>query len=144
MKYIATIAALLLLAGSAFGQAGLWYDADNTGHGIQLNADTGFGHAFTWYLYRKDGSSAFLTAGETCKEFPCVVALHEPQAGFMGRGEFALGDPVGMVELSFTDEGLLLVDYQLIAWIEECQGVTPGGIIFHRCIGKIEMIKLAD
>lgn len=144
MKIFATIAALFLLAGSAYGQAGLWYNPENTGHGIQINEDTGFGYAVTWYLYRKDGSSAFLTAGETCKEFPCVIALHEPKAGFMGRGEFDLGDPVGLVELSFPEAGKMLVDYDLIAWIPECQGISPGGIIFNRCIGEIEMVKLAE
>lgn len=138
------MATLLLLPAMAFGQAGLWYDPDHPGHGIQINRDGGFGHAITWYLYRKDGSTAFLTAGETCKEFPCVVALHEPKAGFMGLGEFELGPEVGMVELSFTDEGIMLVDYELVAWVEECRGASPGGIIFQRCIGDLEMVKLTD
>lgn len=144
MKYIATIAALMLLAGSAFGQAGMWYDADNPGHGVQINRDTGSGHAFTWYLYRKDGSAAFLTAGQTCESFPCAISLHEPQAGFMGSGDFDLGDPVGLAELSFTEEGKLLVDYELVAWVEECRGASPGGIIFQKCVGKIDMTKLAE
>lgn len=142
MKLLAFL--LLTLSVSAHADfSGHWYDAEHPGHGIQIDADSGFGHAVTWYLYRKDGSTAFLTAGETCAEFPCVVALHEPSAGFMGRGEFDLGDPVGLVELSFSD-GKLLADYNLISWIEECRGASPGGIIFHRCIGEIEFSRLAD
>ena len=135
---------LLFVPAMAFGQAGHWYDADNPGHGVQINRDTGHGHAFTWYLYRKDGSSAFLTAGQTCESFPCAISLHEPEAGFMGSGEFDLGPEVGLAELSFTEEGKLLVDYELVAWVEECRGATPGGIIFQRCIGEIEMTKLAE
>jgi len=135
---------LLFVPAMAFSQAGHWYDADSPGHGIQINRDAGFGHAFTWYLYRKDGSTAFLTAGQTCESFPCVVALHEPEAGFMGSGEFDLGPEIGLAELSFTEEGKLLVDYELIAWVEECRGASPGGIIFQRCIGEIEMELLAE
>lgn len=135
---------LLLVPALAFGQAGMWYDPDNAGHGIQISRDGGFGHAVTWYLYRVNGSSAFLTAGETCKEFPCVVTLHEPTGGFVSKGTFDLGNPVGLVELSVTAEGSLTADYELISWIPGCVGSSPGGLIFLGCIGKLEMEKLAD
>lgn len=135
---------MLLASSSVFAQAGMWYDPDHSGHGIQINRDSGFGYAVTWYLYRKDGSTAFLTAGETCKEFPCVVALHEPTSGFMGYGEFDLGPEVGILEIGTVVDGVLPIEYELIAWVEECRGASPGGIIFNRCIGEIDMVKLAD
>ena len=139
------MAILLSVPALAFGQAGLWHDAESTGHGIQINKDTGFGHAVTWYLYRKDGSSAFLTVGETCKDFPCVVTLHEPKAGFMGRGEFDLGEPVGMLELALTETGKLDVDYNLSVWLgDECSNITAGGLLFRGCVGSFEMEFLAE
>lgn len=144
MKIFATIAALFLLAGSAYGQAGHWYDADHPGHGIQINRDSGFGYAVTWYLYRKDGSTAFLSGEATCEGFPCVIPLVEPSAGFMGTGEFDLGEPVGLLELLLNEQGNLDVIYDLIDWLPDCEGVGPGGIILRNCIGSFEMEKLAD
>jgi len=124
--------------------AGHWYDADKPGHGIQIDRDGGFGHAVTWYLYRKDGSSAFLTAGQTCEEFPCVVTLHEPSARFLDGGA-ELGDPVGSVELTPQEDGTLEADYDLILFLgEECLNITPGGLIFKQCVGKFDMVKLSD
>ena len=144
MKVFATFAALMMLAGSAFGQAGHWYDPEHPGFGIQINRDSGFGYAVTWYLYRKDGSTAFLTAGETCEQFPCVVALHEPKAGFMGTGDFELGPEIGILEIGKAQDGVLPVEYELIAWVEECRGASPGGIIFQRCIGDLELELIAE
>ena len=124
--------------------AGLWYDPDKSGHGIQINRDGGFGHAVTWYLYRKDGSSAFLTAGATCEEFPCIVPLHEPTSRFLS-GDTELGDPVGSLELTPNQDGTMEADYDLRIFLgEECFGITPGGLLFRGCVGKFDMEKLAD
>ena len=145
--------ALLLLPTLAFSQAGHWYNADHPGHGIQINRDSGFGYAVTWYLYRKDGSTAFLAGESTCEQFPCVIALVEPSAGFMGSGELDLGEPVGVLELTplatcqgtGCPEGALEVKYDLISWLsEDCLGQSPGGLIFQGCIGSFVMEKLAD
>ena len=124
--------------------AGHWYDADHIGHGIQIDRDGGFGHAITWYLYRKDKSSAFLTSGQTCEEFPCIVTLHEPSARFLD-GDVELGDPVGSVELTPQEDGTLEADYDLRLFLgEECKNITPGGLIFRQCVGKFDMVKLSD
>ena len=136
--------ALLLVPALAFSGPGHWYDADHPGHGIQINRDAGFGYAVTWYLYRKDGTTAFLAGEATCEDFPCVIPLVEPSAGFMGAGEFDLGEPVGMLELVPTESGDLDVTYDLIAWIPECAGIGPGGLVFQGCVGSFVMEKLAD
>lgn len=143
MKTLLTVI-MLLVSSTAFGQAGHWYNADHPGHGIQINRDSGFGYAVTWYLYRKDGTTAFLTGESTCEEFPCVIPLVEPSAGFMGEGELDLGEPVGILELTPTEEGDLDVTYELIDWIPECFGIGSGGLIFQGCIGEFVMEKLAD
>ena len=137
--------ALLLLPTLAFSQAGHWYDVDHPGHGIQINRDSGFGYAVTWYLYRMDGTTAFLSGETTCEEFPCVIPLVEPSAGFMGSQELELGDPVGMLELQLRPDGDLDVTYDLISWLsEDCTGISPGGLIFRGCVGDFVMEKLAD
>lgn len=146
MKKLLFVTLLLIpaiaLASDDF--AGLWYNPDKPGHGIQINRDGGFGHAITWYLYRKDGSSAFLTALETCEEFPCVVSLAEPTARFLD-GDAELGDAVGSVELTPQEDGSLEADYDLRLFLgEECFGIGPGGMLFRGCVGKFDMIKLAD
>ena len=137
--------ALLLVPILAFSQAGHWYDVDHPGHGIQINRDSGFGYAVTWYLYRMDGTTAFLSGETTCEEFPCVIPLVEPSAGFMGSQELELGDPVGMLELQLRLDGDLDVTYDLIDWLaEDCAGITSGGLIFRGCVGDFVMEKLAD
>lgn len=151
MKTLLTVI-MLLVSSTAFGQAGHWYNADHPGHGIQINRDSGFGYAVTWYLYRKDGSTSFLSGEETCKEFPCIIPLVEPSAGFMGQGELELGEPVGTLELIPLASCLSLdcpdasleVIYDLIGWIPECAGIGPGGLLLQKCIGSFEVTKLAD
>ena len=139
------LAILLLVPSLVLGGPGHWYDASHPGHGIQINRDAGFGYAVTWYLYRKDGSTAFLAGESTCEEFPCVIALVEPSAGFMGSGEFDLGEPVGSLELIPLEDGRLEARYDLIDWLEaDCAGLSPGGLVFQRCVGEIELEKLAD
>lgn len=138
------LATLLLFPSLALGQSGHWFDASHPGHGIQINRDSGFGYAVTWYLYRKDGTTAFLTGETTCEEFPCVIALVEPSASFMG-GNLELGDPVGTLELTLTGDGNLDAQYDLISWLKaDCAGILVGGLLFRKCIGTIELEKLAD
>jgi len=143
---IATILLFFTLGNAVASDefAGQWYNPDRSGHGIQINRDGGFGHAVTWYLYRKDGSSAFLTAGQTCEEFPCVVTLHEPTSRFLD-GDAELGDPVGSVELTPQADGSMKADYDLRVFLgEECFGISGGGMLFRQCIGKFNMVKLSD
>jgi len=147
MKNLIVAVLFIAFSGAAVASdefAGQWYNPDRSGHGIQINRDGGFGHAITWYLYRKDGSSAFLTAGQTCEEFPCVVTLHEPTSRFLDGGA-ELGDPVGSVELTPQADGTMEADYDLRVFLgEECFGISPGGMIFLGCVGKFNMVKLAD
>jgi len=146
MKKLLFVTLLLIpaIAMASDDIAGHWYDADKPGHGIQIDRDGGFGHAITWYLYRKDKSSAFLTSGQTCEEFPCIVTLHEPSARFLD-GDVELGDPVGSVELTPQEDGTLEADYDLRLFLgEECLNITPGGLLFRQCVGKFDMVKLSD
>ena len=137
--------ALFLSACSAAVSAapGWYFEPARDGHGLMISSDTGFGHGVTWFLYREDGSAAFLAAGENCPAFPCVVPLHEPTANFMG-GALDLGEPVGSIELHYTGGGFSAF-YDLRAWRpDRCFGVSPGGIIFNRCAGRIDFTRLAD
>ena len=146
MKKLLFVTLLLIpaIAMASDDIAGHWHDADKPGHGIQIDRDGGFGHAITWYLYRKDKSSAFLTSGQTCEEFPCIVTLHEPSARFLD-GDVELGDPVGSVELTPQEDGTLEADYDLRLFLgEECLNITPGGLLFRQCVGKFDMVKLSD
>jgi len=133
----------LIAAGSsiALAEPGLYYDADNPGHGLTITQDTGEGHAVIWYLYREDGSSAFLTGLENCSEFPCVIPLVEPQA-VTAFQFYDLGEPVGVLELTKTDGGFE-AKYDLRPFLN-CIGQSSGGTIFRRCIGTINLSKLAE
>lgn len=147
MKLIIT--ALALLAGTAFSAPGHWYTPDRDGLGLQIDQNFhGFGHAVTWYLYREDGSGAFLVGGETCPYFPCVVELHEPTANYMGGG-LELGPAIGILEIGIATEGVLQVDYDLRAWLaaqgsDRCENISVGGILFRECAGKIDLQLLTD
>ena len=69
MKTLITILIGIALSASVWANdySGSWYDPENTGHGFNITADSGFGHGIFWYLYRPDGSSAFLVALENCR-----------------------------------------------------------------------------
>jgi hypothetical protein len=104
----------------------------------------GFGHQVTWYLYRLDGSSAFLVGSETCAEFPCVLEMVEPTAAWMG-GALDLGETVGSLEIGVADEDGLTIQYDLRSWVPEyCTDISPGGVIFRKCAGWIDLILLTD
>ena len=135
------LAILFIPALALANPAGLWYSPQRDGAGLWLTADTGEGHWVQWQVYRRDRSSAVLTGDRNCTEFPCVIALHEPSAPWLG-GDVDLGEPVGSAEIHITDSGLRLV-YDVRAWdLENCSG-TPGGIILAQCIGTVDMVLLA-
>lgn len=146
MKYVCAIIliAVVALTGSAVAAPGTWYNPDRDGHGVQINRDSGFGHGVTWYLYRPDGTTSFLVAKEPCLGFPCVAELVEPTAGFMG-GNLDLGETVGILEIGVAEGNALSVRYELSAWLlDQCDGLTPGGLIFRKCVGQIDMELLAE
>ena len=145
MKYFLAILFSTLLASSVLANdpSGHWYNPSKPGYGVQINRDSGAGHAITWYLYRKDGSSAFLTAFETCEEFPCIVSLSEPTSRFLD-GNADLGNAVGSLELTPQPDGTLKADYDLRAWLgEECNNLSGGGLLFRGCIGKFNLSRIA-
>lgn len=139
---------LLFLAGCAqpaSAAPGHWYEPSKNGVGIQIDQNLhGFGHQVTWYLYREDGSTAFLSGAETCESFPCVIPLVEPTAYFMGGG-LELGDPVGTLEIGVYDGDLLPVVYDLREWRpESCFDIGPGGLIFRQCVGRLSLQLLTE
>jgi len=146
MKYLAII--LLFVSSCVFAEdpAGMWYDPEHPGHGLQISGDNGFGRSLVWYLHRADGSTGFVISGENCESFPCVVALYEPTSGFLGGKfggpELELGEPVGMLELTPV-EGGFEGEYDLIGFASDnCSGISPGGLIFRGCVGKVSFSRL--
>ena len=132
-----------LSAGSvvAAAEPGLYYNPEKPGHGVYVTQDSGFGSAVVWYLYRQDGSSAVLISAENCDSFPCAVELLEPSAKFMGGGLELT--PAGVLEIAFTDEGAE-IEWELYTWPgAECDGLSPGGLIFYSCIGRQDLVLLA-
>jgi len=141
MRYLA---ALLFIPALAFAAPGHWYEPARDGHGLQINRDGGFGSAVTWYLYRPDGTTAFLIGGETCFEFPCVVELYEPTARYMG-GDLDLGQPVGILEIGDVEGDTLPVRYDVRAWqTERCSNISAGGVLFRECAGRLDLKLLAE
>jgi len=135
MKSVILIA--IFLAGSAIGAPGHWYQPERNGHGLQINRDSGFGSAVTWYVYRPDGSTAFLVGDSNCEAFPCVLTLHEPTAQYMG-GSLELGPEIGEIEIGVAGD-TLPVRFDLRAWLpERCTDISPGGVLFRECAGKID------
>lgn len=134
---------LFFLPALAFANpAGLWYNPERDGLGLWLTQDMGGGHWVQWQLYRRDGSTAVVVGAEGCTEFPCVVPLHEPRAQWLG-GNLDFGAPVGMLELHVTENGLRL-EFDLRQFDPaNCVGVSPGGVIFNKCIGTLELELLA-
>ncbi|TQE96894.1 MAG: hypothetical protein FKY71_16370 [Spiribacter salinus] len=141
----ATVCAVAtLLFSTAFAAPGHWYEPGREGHGLQINRDSGFGHAVTWYLYREDGSTAFLIGGSNCESFPCVLTLHEPTARYMG-GSLDLGPEVGEIEIGQYDGVTLPVRFDLRAWQpERCDDISPGGVLWRECAGKIDFELLTE
>lgn len=145
---IASLVAALLLpigcAQTASAAPGHWYEPERNGHGLQIDQNAhGFGHAVTWYLYREDGTTAFLIGGSNCDSFPCVLTLHEPTARYMG-GNLDLGPAVGEIEIGVAGD-TLPVRFDLRAWQpERCTDISPGGVIFRECAGKIDFTLLTE
>ena len=133
----------LLLAIPAQAAPGLWHNPDRDGHGLSISQPTAGGHAVIWYLYRPDGTAAFLLA-EPCREFPCASALFEPSAGYMG-GNLDAGDPVGLLEIGTAQNNRLRVYFDLIPWTwPRCEGVSAGGFLWRECAGWITFHRLAE
>ena len=139
---IAAFAVALILIGSASAAPGLYHQPARDGHGLSISQPTeAAGHSVIWYLYREDGTATFLIA-DPCESFPCVSALYEPTANFMG-GNLSLNDPVGDIEIGVGDP--LPVRFDLREWRpEECYGISPGGVLFRQCGGRIDFTRLAD
>ena len=136
--------ASLFLAGSVLAAPGHWYEPAEPGYGVQINQDGGFGYAVTFYLYRTDGSTAFLIGAETCEEFPCVVALLEPTADFMG-GNLDVGNALGELEIGVFDGEVLPIRFDLRVWLGEyCENISVGGIIFRQCAGQRNLRLLTE
>ena len=135
-----SIAVLLLIPALAFGAPGLWFDPGRPGHGLTISQPTDGGHAVLWYLPRRDGSAAYLL-GMPCRDFPCVTTLHEPTAAWLGGG-LELGEPVGELEIGVGDP--LPLRYDLRDWSGEvCEGISPGGVLWRECAGRLELERLA-
>ena len=135
------IGLLLLLPSVVFAAPGLWFEPAREGHGLSISAPTSGGHAVIWYLYREDGSAAFLLGGP-CREFPCVTELFEPKARYMG-GELDLGPPVGTLEIGEAKGDRMRVDFNLTAWTwPRCKGVSAMGYLWRECAGTITMHRL--
>ena len=133
----------LILIGSASAAPGLYHQPARDGHGLSISQPTEAGHSVIWYLYREDGTATFLIA-DPCESFPCVSALYEPTANFMGGG-LDLGEPVGDIEIGQYNGVTLPVRFDLREWRpEECFGISPGGVLFRQCGGRIDFTRLAD
>lgn len=140
MKTLIALAAALL-AVSAVAAPGMYHDPARDGYGLSIGTGA-TGYPVYWYLYRPDGSSAMLVGGELCEAFPCVLALHEPTAQWMG-GDPDLGPEVGEIEIGVGNP--LPVRYDLRVWQpERCIGISPGGTIFRECAGRLELHLLHD
>ena len=132
--------AVALLASSAIAAPGLYHQPARDGHGLSISQPTEAGHSVIWYLYREDGTATFLVA-DPCPEFPCVTPLYEPTAHFMGSG-LDLGDPVGDIEIGRGDP--LPVRFDLREWRpDECFGLSPGGVLWRECAGRLVLERLA-
>ena len=130
----------LVLAASAFAAPGLWYAPDRPGHGISISQPTEGGYAVLWYLPTRSGVAAYLIA-DPCPDFPCVSALYSPAARWLGGG-LNMGEPVGEIEIGVGEP--LPVRYDLRAWdVETCTGISPGGVLFRECAGRLELERLA-
>lgn len=149
--FYASATALMFLSASVGAQtiddnynyAGLWYSPDRDGTGIWISPDMGAGHAVLWYLNRRDGSSAYLHAGENCTDFPCVVPLHEPTVSWLG-GDVDLGEPIGSLEIQSSDTGLR-VTYDIRGFDpDNCFGISPGGTLFRECAGTRNLVRLTN
>lgn len=138
-------AVVLLVAGSVSAEPGWWYEPapNREGIGLFVTQDMGAGSAVIWYLYREDGSPTWLIGGENCLSFPCVVPLHEPAASWMGGG-LDLGEPVGSLEIGAFDGEILPASFDLRGLApERCSDISPGGVLFRECAGRLDLQLLA-
>lgn len=133
---------------------GMWYSPNHPGHGIVLNYNYSTDvAALTWFLHRPDLSSAFLSGGQLCEFFPCVVELVEPSASLLGGhgalvgGYFELGPPVGMASLTLLNDNEMRVEYIFIPWLnmntpEYCENISGAGYLYRGCVGTITLNRL--
>ena len=136
--------ALVFLSTSLSAAPGLWFEPARDGHGLTISRDSGFGSAVIWYGYTPEGEAVFLIGGKNCTAFPCVIAMHQPSASWMG-GQLDIGPPVGEMEIGIFDGAALPVRYDFRAWQPElCSDISPGGVIFRRCAGRIDFELLAQ
>jgi len=127
---------------------GMWHDPENTGDGIIINYDETVDVAFmTWFLYKPDGSTAFVVGRESCDFFPCTIELVEPTASLFG-GDLELGPTVGEMTLTQVDMNNMKLEYDLIPWFLEIGGVcdgnmSPTGYLISQCAGFTDLTRLS-
>jgi hypothetical protein len=60
-------------------------------------------------------------------------------------GNLDLGPAIGEIEIGQYHGQTLPVRYDLRSWTwPRCEGSSPGGLIFDRCVGRIEFELLAQ
>ena len=124
-----------------FNFNGLWHDPASDGHGISITQGSE-SYAVIWYLYTRSGDATFVIA-EPCEGFPCVSALFQPTASWLG-GNLELNDPIGSIELSQKGDKLNAVFDLRGLDPASCFNVSPGGLLFNRCVGTINFTKLSE
>lgn len=113
-----------------------YFDADAPGHGVSVTQDNGQGSAFIWYLYDREGNSAWLISTENCTFYPCVTGLAEAKGVWMG-GEVELNE-VGDVFIDFEGETMIW-DYNVSQWplAGDCGRLV--WLYQTKCVGTFEM-----
>lgn len=151
MKRILVAMALLVTCGSAMAlepaDAGLWHDPDHPGSGILLEYNAARAEfAVLWFDHDHSGDPIwFLSDGNCPVGAPCEVGMLSGTADWLG-GDLELTD-MGTLELERTPEGLH-IDWTLLqlelADGTACGSMSPGGVIFHECVGSRTLEQLTS
>lgn len=154
MKHLKTVLAGLLMGLVALpawaqieaGDAGIWFEPDQPGHGLIITTwpdtpEVAGGGNVAWFTYTPDGSEQAWLLSENLVEGQQTVEAFVPMGAFPAFGH-VLGDPAGEFELTKIEPDRLELAYQIFIWPTRCDGRPRPGPLPDFCAGSIVFHRL--
>lgn len=131
-KFLALMFAVVFAAPVLANSTGVWFDAEQDGHGISL-FDIPAGKVFWWFTYHPEFGQTWLMSDVS--DSGDFVVFRPLADQFPTAPNVSIGEPVGTVTLSPQDDGFLM-EWDLFVEPFTCRdrwGPVPPGPLDPRC-----------
>lgn len=143
MKTFMLLLFSLFAVNAVANNSGMWFDPDQSGHGISLfewnsaNHEMPDGVVFWWYTYDNDGNQLWLMSSLEESALDMTFDLYAPTASaFPTADDVDVGEVVGVATLSDNLDGTLEFSWEIVSPVTTCAdvyGFVPPGPLDPRC-----------